>query len=501
VIHDAIKTAGMRERTRSILDQPRPQHSTGSLLKEAAPKQKIKIISYEASRVEGVPKGLTEEDQEKLLKEKVLINDDRDDDEVSVPYNVQTEMRLFNPTETGLYWMLTKPGDFEKCLVVIHPHGPNGRVQFCTVIRISDEKNWLNIHPSEVWASGRIEGKEYDEWYDGLTEAGSLETGKSRYVLVGPRGNGTLPFKVTKSLGEAEGTKSYEVDFSTYCENNGHRNSGLYGYRPYESDPYAYNEWQDGQRIHIDAKDGTDLRSLRGDLYVPKGYKKITATMSGSDAADSNTPCCVGSSSGSETPPIRPGNLVDAELAIQIKTAGLKLIHDGTEVFINSGPPISPLGALVHLVKDHGFRENVARHMLKQAEAKRTFRVRVKYANPYLSQGGPSAPSFPEPSYEGYNMMGANVPSMGPQEETQQIPEMSAANTDRSVYDPRPSATPAAMDQQAIQKAVSTGQKEVFDTAMIGSMLKAKRDDSLVDKYLPDMIRPMPVGLKTNDED
>jgi hypothetical protein len=84
--------------------------------------------------VDGPPEGLTEEDQEKLLKEKVLIRDQRDDKDVSVPYNVQAEKKLFNPTETGLYHVLVKPGDFEKCLVIVNPHGPHGRKQFCTVV-------------------------------------------------------------------------------------------------------------------------------------------------------------------------------------------------------------------------------------------------------------------------------------------------------------------------------------------------------------------------------
>ena len=63
---------------------------------------------------------------------------------------------------------------------------------------------------------------------------------------------------------------------------------------------------------------------------------------------------------------------------------------------------------------------------------------------------------------------------------------MTAADT-ISVRSPRP----APMDQQQIQQAVNSGQKEVFDTAMIGSMLKATRDDTMIDRYLPDMIKGM----------
>lgn len=86
----------------------RPQPITGSIFaKQSAKKtdsaanQKLDVFTYDTTLVKGLPGGLTEEDQEKLLKEKVLVRDQRDDDEVSVPYNVQTEKRLFNPTETG----------------------------------------------------------------------------------------------------------------------------------------------------------------------------------------------------------------------------------------------------------------------------------------------------------------------------------------------------------------------------------------------------------------
>jgi hypothetical protein len=510
-IREGIKSAAARERTRSILESPRleVEHFTGSVLSEKTAKkdpdakQKVDVLTYDTTRVEGLPEGLTEEDQEKLLKEKVLIRDKRDDKDVSVPYNVQAEKRLYNPQETGLYYVLVKQGEFEKCLIIVNPHGPHGRKQFCTVVRIEGEKNWINSLRTEIWVTSQVEGDEYDKWYNGLEDVGDLSVGDQRRVLVGPRGNGTIPFKVLKDIGEAEGTCSYEVDFSGYCDVYRQR-AGLYGRSSYEpglgfGNVDEYSEWRDGQRIHLDAKDGTDLRSDRGDLWVPKGYKKLSVEPTEADIAEKKQkkdsgPTSVspmGMGSGSATSPIQPGNLVDAEMAIMMKTASLRLIHDGTEVFINSSPPISPLGALVHLVRAHGFREDVARHMLKQAEAKRTMRYHVKYADPYLTNSGPSAPYFPEPPYDAYNPMGANVPTRTEQEQELPIPELSASRTDRSVYDPRPSATPAKYDQQAIQSATQSGQKEVFDTAMIGSMLKAVHDDTMVDRYLPDMVKGM----------
>ncbi len=513
-LQEAVKTAMARPKIASALTaavkRARPVFTTGSVLaeKKAAPNQKLKVLTYDTTVVEGLPEGLDEKDQEKLLAEKVLIKDDRGDDEVSVPYNVATEKQLFNPQETGLYWVLTKPGEFEKCLIILNPHGPHGRKQFCTVVSADGTKNWVNSYACEIWATSRIEGKDYDDWYNGLSDVGALEKSDKRIVLVGPRGNGTVPFKVQQSLGDAEGTKTYDVDFSTYVpEPAGY--ARRYGHRPYEccpGDDDGYSTYRDGQRVHIDAKEGTRLRSSRGDLYVPKGYKILRAEPSGYDKnkGDDNAPCAVGpetSSDYSDPRPIQLGNLVDAELGLMMKLATVKIAHSGTEVWIDDRAPITPMAALIHLVRDHGLREDMAKHMLKTAEARRAISYRIKYANPYLTNQGPSAPSMMEPDYSSYNPMGYAGPTQEYQEYEQQVPGMDAASYDQSGYDVRPEATQpggmsgqgglGSMDQSQIARGQAAGNKEMFDTSMIGSMLKAKRDDTMIDQYLPDIIKGM----------
>ena len=44
---------------------------------------------------------------------------------------------------------------------------------------------------------------------------------------------------------------------------------------------------------------------------------------------------------------------------------------------------------------------------------------------------------------------------------------------------------------QRAQQAASSGQKEIFDTAMLGPLLSATRDDMMVDRYLGDIFRGM----------
>ncbi len=83
------------------------------------------------------------------------------------------------------------------------------------------------------------------------------------------------------------------------------------------------------------------------------------------------------------------------------------------------------------------------------------------------------------------------------------VPDMSASKTDRMVYHPMgPEPTlgvsgggsggpprPDRGAQEAALQAGQTGQKEVFDTAMIGGLLKSVRDDSMVDKYMGDLMK------------
>jgi len=524
---NTIKEAEARLKTNSVLDDPfaavnrnhfQQMPINGSVLdvmeKEAADsdkgpdiKNKVTIITMDTTTT-GLPEDVTEEDQEKLLKDEVLIKDRREGDEVSVAVNVQTEQRLSNPTETGIYQVLVKPDGFEKCLVITNPHGPNGRKHFCVVVRLDEGKrNWGNFPRDDVWVAGQeeelLEGEEsWMDWFDKQPE-GSVSAGNDRYIAIGPRRNATAPFKVESDIGE----DAWNVDFSLDCEYGRHLSKGLHRFHDtanYE-DFDEYSPWRDGARIHLDAKDGTDLRSNHGDLFIPKGYKimKVKATKSDEDAKkrkDSGDMCGMLSTvldgNQSDPPAIQPGKLLDAQFQIMKKTAALKIHCDNSYYSVNNGPMVSEINTVIHLVRDHGLREDVSRVLIKSARSNHNglrgpFNCRVKYASPYLTEGGPSAPAIPEPDMGGHNPMGWPGPTMQTQEEEYVIPDMQASNTDPNIYNVNPANMEEPMDANAVQQAADTGQKEVFDTAMIGSMLKAVRDDTMIDRYIPDLVKGM----------
>lgn len=513
VLQDAIKEARARMSTTSILDSP--YHAvnrnrpiiTGSILKTAEDgyQQKIKIITMDSSQVDSLPEGLTEEDQEKLLKDTVLIQDERSDDEVSVPLNIQVEERLTNPSETGVFQVLTKPGDFEKCLIVIDPQGPDGRKNVATVVRLDEStRNWGNFQRNEIWVASLDESKvpggedAWQDWFDSLPDVSSLaENSDGRYMAIGPRRNATCPFRVYEEIGTSQGTKSYRVDFST-SHNRPHAVPLSHHTSAANARFDDYDSWYDGQRVHLDAKDGTDLRSNHGDLYIPKGYKLLKLEPTKSDENEKKKdlgPSCCGpyDSSQSDPPPVMPGRIIDATMQIMKKTAALKVAYDGVGYVINNQQSLPLSQAVVYLVKGHGLREKISRHILKVAEERKRFQshfsCRVKYASPFLTDGGPSAPYVDDYDSGGYNPMGWGGPTQLMQEREYPIHDLSGSNTDPNIYNVNPANTPEPMDANNVARAAQTGQREVFDTAMIGSMLKAVRDDTMIDRYLPDLIK------------
>jgi hypothetical protein len=480
IIKEAIEVARARE------NQPK----IASVLSEADKKPEaqgtIKVITYDATVQTGLPKGHSEEDQEKLLRDGVLIKDERGDDAVSIPYNIQVEKKLFNPTESGLYDILVKPGDIERCYVAVFPQGAAKRENFVTVVRTEGSPDWVNTRADQVFALARIEGDDFATWFDKLPDASSVPSKNARYMVVSKRGDTTVPFRVLREYGKSEyDTTSYEVHLEDHAK-----------YPPKGSimgccytDPLNYDKYRDGVRLHLNGKKGSSLRASMGDIFIPEGFKllKVSKGADDTDSTDGQSSCGCGES---DPPALMPGNLVDAQLALMSKTAALTVYHSGSEVEINQ-QRFSPRDALVSLVRDHGLREKAATELLKRARHDRKVECRVKYADPYggpmLINSAPTAPSDPGAVMGGETIMGSNVPTQLGIDIGVPVPGMSASQTDRSVYNP---ATPLDQrDVRSVVDAAQSGQKEVFDTAMVGAMLRAVRDDSLVDRYMGELTK------------
>ncbi len=446
----------------------------------------LKIVTYETTLQTGLPAGYSEEDQEKLLNDGVLIKDERGDDQVSVPYSIQTEKKLFNPTESGLYEIVVKPGDIERCYVAVQPMGASKRANFVTVVRVEGTPDWLNTRADQVFAISKVEGDEFDTWYDALPEANSVSK-SGRYMAINKRGDGTVPFRVLREYGTSDyGTTAYEVHLE---DHNKYPARGSISDCCY-TDPLNYDKYRDGVRLHLNGKQGSSLRSSMGDIFVPEGYKLLKVSKGEDDVEDAKDQSACGCGE-SDPPALMPGNLADAQLMLLQKTSSLEVYHNGTEVTLNQ-INMTPRDALVFLVEREGLREKAAREILTRARARRKFSCQIKragdpYGGPMMINNAPTAPADPGPVMGGETIMGTSIPTQLGIDVGVPVPGMSASQTDRSVYNPNTNLDTKAINN--VMNAAQSGQREVFDTAMIGTMLRAVRDDGLVDRYMGELTK------------
>jgi hypothetical protein len=434
---------------------------------------------------------LTETQQEKLLREGHLVKDHRNGDEVSIPYNTQIEIELTNPDSTGVYDVLTKPGSYERCLIISHPYSCGERKDFCTVVRLQP-KEWLNAHRAAIYVRPQTDNERdaFVDWFDKQGKTKLERTGL--YVAVCRDRTGTVPFRVQEKVGEDR----YRVSTKDW---GARRPRWLPAVAQRETDPWMTNSGCYSDYVELNRNKGTKLKVSGGTIFIPEDAVIVEVKKPKKPKKEDRDNCCVPCCSDddeSQPPPIEPGNIADIQLGLEQKMAHLKLYADGNEVSINRLPGISTKQALFDLIEQYGFREKAAKVMLGQAQRARArgqhARFYVKYAAGYprLVQEAPTAPAIPEATMttdQAYGPMPAHYPEF----ESLDVAGMSAADTDPAIYDTSPDAMPDPMSMQHAQQAAQAGQKEVFDTSMIAGLLKTVRQDSMVSRYSGDLMKAL----------
>jgi len=445
-------------------------------------------------------KDLSDEEASAVARDGYLVKDHREGEEVSKAYNTQIEMQLVNPDGSGLYEILQKPGEFAKCLVLADAHAPNGRQNFATVVQL-EPKHWINAHRTVLFGRPNTTSREdFAKWYNGLSNKQSLEVGGT-YVVVAENGEGTVPFRVEEKL---SGDGRYQILSFNFADRR------RPGYLPAtdrdNSSDYDESFRYGPELLYLDDREGRSFHSSQNILMVPKSHKILE--LKKPEQLDDDGDCgCSGTlpQTSSADTTFEPGNLADLQMEILQKTAHLKVYVDANEASINAGPPQSKLACLFDLIRVHGLREREAKGILKLAErsvlgkSKASFRIQYGPGYPRtkqafggmeMLQGGPSAPAIPETSY-GYDSAYGGVPSQYMESYQQGIPELSSSNTDPSVYSPLPQDLPDPQMMQQAQQAGQSGQKEIFDTAMITGLLRSVRQDSLVERYMGDLLKAL----------
>ena len=432
--------------------------------------------------------------REDLAKpQRVIIHDDRSDEEVSVAYYPQHGLRFTNPTQTGLYSVLEKPGGLAKMVVLMHPQSSDGRHTFATVLRQDSPADWLNTHPTNVWVEecDCPNGEEWRRWVRSFPGVESIQVGGT-YVLVHENGSATAPFQVKQELAD----DSFIVYWMDFCEFAKERPRAL----PPLERPF-YPDWSSPaqpNRLVINPRPGSNLRSSQGELFVPNTYHAVALSEPAARLGPFMLSACGCGSISSGKRPIQPGNLMHLDRMLR-QSSSLQVQSLGANHYRvkdrDRQQTMEKDACLVHLVRDHGLREKQAREILQQADQKRSSgqpaRFLVKYAFGYGGlQPPPSGPPIPDPMMTSIPAgLSGMIPAMPSQEIGVPVDSLSSQLTDPRIYDPL--YQPDTQAIQLAQRASQSGQKEIFDTAMIAGMLKSVRQDSLVDRYLGDLMKAL----------
>jgi hypothetical protein len=494
----------------------------------------LRILSPENAFQSIIPSALDQEHLEKMLKEKLVMQDDRVESEMSRLYLAESTGTLTNPTTTGVYDVLLKEGEFTKCLVLVGPIGATSHAPFITVIELGDSPTYINAKASDVWV-GNSDGKfAYADWWKELPES-KTPGDRDRYIAIGPNGDATLPFRreyswstdgLVPSTKTKDGSEILEVCFDdNWADRYDTRLPRSYSRNDIQTGSSGdyYDKYRDGQRLHVNGARGSKLRAFRGDVYVPEGFKIVRVEARVDNDQDGD--CLLGSK---RPGPLKLGDLAsayfhiigkqasftlgskaDADKALLQQTEPLTLVSAGRSIFVNQTQFTDKVAAIVHLVRDHKLREKQARELIAESAGRQQARIeyRIKYAEA-VSQDAPSAPAIPPDYISHGSLVNPDEATQYSQEYAMPVAGLRPNYADRSVYNPNthfdPNAggvggsytsTAGSGDQSSndpnggdLAAAVNSGQKEVFDTSMIGTMLKAVRDDSLVDRYLGPMV-------------
>ncbi|HDL86744.1 MAG TPA: hypothetical protein ENH11_10575 [Candidatus Acetothermia bacterium] len=378
-----------------------------------------------------------------------------------------------------------------------------------------------NYPTTDIFVSrGEVGGQSFEaninEFLDDGVALGKMRPG-FLYVLVAPNGQGTIPFKFLESTANNDGTVQLRVS----AKENVTRTGRLLGQHPscysggynrqegpgiwmddngdsYNDDcccpisyddekksPYTVWEYKSGKNILSSDRDSVSRMHIVGStLVVPANTKAIEI---GDDRREGSGP-----QRAKQVTTLDPGTLLDVETYILKQGAHqIDVILDGPEIVIrheNGQMRLEKSAAVFNLVKKWGLDVDDARHMVKAAKSKRIQQYWVKFAaGPPTSPDMMNAPAAPPmPPYPSRYSNETGTPIVEHQQDFLEVPGLQEQPGNRAAYklmdDP---------DVQGVLQAAESGKKDIFDTSVVGSLVKAVDVDSIIDSYLPDIIRGM----------
>lgn len=419
-------------------------------------------------------RAISDEDRETLLRGDILVKDARED--ANVAYEVARPKAIMSPSENGIHAILTADGEFKNFFVAVGPR-PFSRGFVRSALVVDPETGaFAYVWPESVWAKPNVDvASGYKSFFDGLAPVDSVEPGHE-YVVVTDDLDASVVFaaeqKTTKTNGDVV------VEIRQRIDNPGRRPSMDTHYSARQiaslgSGPAAHASL-DRTDIEPELKEFVSTRQRN--IIVTDKVKRMTpvnATM-----FVPRTAKVIKVQSGDSWPGLRVATpTAMAELELDLLKAGaesLSLAKTASGFYVNGKGPMRYPTALSALIQRMGLREKQSRAMLDELRDDESRRFLVKNAIGL-------APDIPDPAMTQDPYTGVNM--IMPQDK--EIVLDALASGRRPDY----AETVSPADQRGMLEAALSGQKEVFDTAAIASLVRTSDNDEMITKYLSEIIR------------
>jgi len=458
---EAVKRAKQDETQPSALDLP--DISNPDLFFEPS-----KLDVY--LDVDSMPGDATDPEKEYFYSHNILVRDNRKVEEHAKVLDESSDIKLSNPNSTGKYQVLDKTGLTVERVVLSRPIGPNSVTEKVAILDPSGDVRLVFKRDAVfVVNDGKDAQKAFSDWW--ATVGSNSVDRNSTYIAVTKDGVSSIPFVIERSLGKAaDGSSAYEISFK-----------GSESWDTYDSSTKS----KDGQRfvsnnsreyLYIGSKADSKLHVHEGSIYAPAQAKFIKVD----PYPDSDA--------------FVPGDIHDAQRRLQRGTIKVKATRDANRYAIDGQEMVSKQAALKTLVLKYRLGFDSAKDVLSKlatAAPRANYAFRIKLADPMLTDNaqhsfGVDFTPQTDRSTNFMNFQGSMAPSS---EQRSTISELSGANSDLSGYNILTEGRNAV--KSYVQNAADRGDKDIFDVGMLSSLLKAVKDDMIIDQYIPDLMKAM----------
>jgi hypothetical protein len=461
-------------------------------------------------------KKLTDHDKQTLMTQGYVIVDDRAESAKSSFGAVDYIKKFTNPTDSGFYSYVTKLGGLRYGLLIVRPK--QLQQDFATddtlVIDLdSKEGNTYIRDHKQVFIKDQIRVQDYSMAHKMMVDPAEAKPGYSNvYILINENLKATQPFRINANFKDASGIRRISVEPCTeYCGCSSVRSGptdrpGSIHELP-RGNFYEHPKRANEIMLVMTKKQGDRFEYKDTMLYVPGGFKllKINPAKQHHGGLWENPSFNLSKKDREDRDKVKKEQEAEKEKYLRGEPGYPGTLHgilrdknifpmtvhtNGSEYFVDIDGAKKryddPLAAKIAMVVELGLDQKVASDLLDSLVPGFTKKGHIKlaytgdiYPQPFEEQ--PYTNEFGQQTYVGVGQENT-LPTMDSytgnptQKDLGTMPEVKG-------IDPR-------VVQQATQMA-QNGQKEIFDTQMIGALAKYVSVGDKISEYLPSMVESM----------